>query len=105
MEEYNRPNKSPNPEGRFTLFPGKDDPKTFTLTPGCHETINDLAGKASAAVGKTISRSDIVEACVMRVCLVDDIIGWITEEAKRRDEQAAGTAEGGPAPAVRPAGP
>lgn len=95
MEDaFNKPNRSPNPEGRFTLFPGKGDPKTFTLTPEHQDLIDDLAVQASVVTGKTISRSDVVGAAVE--VSKGDVVAWI----EQRHAEATGRAEGDPSGAV-----
>lgn len=110
MDEFNRPNRSPNPEGRFTLFPGKNDPatgrptpKTFTLTRDHQDLVGDLAARASAATGRKISQSDIVGAAVEKS--KGDLVAWIVSEVERRHAETAGTAEGGPPGALPAAGP
>lgn len=103
MDEFNRPNRSPNPEGRWTLFPDKGKPRTFTLNQDHQDLIDDLAIQASVETGKTVSRSDIVGAAIERA--KGDVVAWIVGEVSRRDAEAAGTAEGSPPGAVPAAGP
>jgi hypothetical protein len=96
MDAYNsQRNRSPNPEGRFTLFPGKaDGPTTFLLTPECSASIASLARDATARSGKVISRSDVVGA--LHAMAQANVVDWIVQEVKRRDGQAANPAEVGP---------
>jgi hypothetical protein len=92
-DEFNRPNKSPNPDGRFTLFPGKDKPTTVTLTADCKGAIEAQAVEARRRTGKAISRSDVVEAA--HTIAGDQVVDWIVQKVEQIDVQAKAAAGGG----------